>query len=129
MASSGDSFLNKNWKITQWAPNPEEDLSEWLVEEGAKLKITADGEGFKVQWPDQKKNECSIIPPLMLKGEDLEPPPNKTIEIEIGSGPTRKTIGLTSVKVKLQVVVSMTRFGEGNVGTIIAEAQPVGEEH
>lgn len=124
MESSGGGFLNKNWVITEWTPNEEAGLGEWLVQKGATLEITTDGKVFHVRWPAQEESPCVISPPLTLQGEGLATPRNASVEIEAGP----KRIPLASATVKLQVVVSFANFGEGNPGTFTAEARPVGDD-
>lgn len=127
MATS-EGFDGKR-KILHWYPG-NSNLPESLVKvigDGSYLNITPKGENYTLGWLDQEDQRRTINPSLRLdtasSDDELQAAP-ATIEIEGG-----QPIKLMNISVKLLMVVTLrNHFGEGNPGTIIAEAHPVGSE-
>ncbi|HVR99776.1 MAG TPA: hypothetical protein VMW27_24345 [Thermoanaerobaculia bacterium] len=112
------------WQVVQTQIQGEGDLTRSLLaEEESFLEIEEIHGTCRVAWTDQNKAACRIEP--RLKYDD------KLWNLKVDAPSLQvdqKEHSLLSAQVRLGVIVTfVSSIGNGNTGTIIAEAQPVGE--
>lgn len=125
-----DKFVGQ-WKILHWKNGPT--LPEELVKVSmgpgqSLLEIESPADGiFTLKWLDTEGKRCTIDSPLTpckdeFDDDELQVGPTT---IKIGDDPASSIKLRSGVGVKFMMVVTLNdEVGDGNPGTIIAEAHP-----
>jgi hypothetical protein len=127
MENTIDSFVGR-WKIIEWQPGTRSLLEDHLQKDDHVL-ISEDSKAkdcCRLRWSSRAR-ECSVNRPLAYVKGELRAYNDPAVSVGPDAAPIRLagvTVWLADSRPRLRVRFDKSAIGDGNVGTVIAEADP-----